>query len=63
MNVSRIHFDFARCSSCVVTSPQQSIGPPGMPSKTMISHGPEVVSAGKTKYSPTVGMRLKQTAE
>ena len=63
MNVSRIHFDFARCSSGVVTSPQQSIGPPGTPSKTMISHGPVVVSAGKTKYSPTPGTRLKQTAE
>src|SRR5947209_8179412 len=62
-NVSRIHFDFARCSSGVVTSPQQSIGPPGTPSKTMISHSPVVVSAGKTKYSPTVGIRLKQTAE
>ena len=42
---------------------QQSIGPPGMPSNTMISHGPVVVSDGKTKYSPTPGMRLKQTAE
>jgi hypothetical protein len=29
----------------------------------MISHGPVVVSAGKTKYSPTSGIRLKQTAE
>ena len=63
MNVSRIHFDFARCSSGVVTSPQQSIGPPGMPSKTMISQAPVVVSAGKTKYSPTPGTMLKQTAE
>ena len=63
MKVSRIHFDFAKCSAGVVTSPQQSIGPPGMPSKTMISHAPVVVSAGKTKYSPTVGIRLKQTAE
>ena len=45
------------------TSSQQSIGPPGTPSKTMISHGPVVVSAGKTKYSPTPGIRLKQTAE
>jgi hypothetical protein len=44
-------------------SSQQSIGPPGMPSKTMISHGPEVVRAGKTKYSPTPGTMLKQTAE
>ncbi len=63
MNVSRIHFDFARCSAGVVTSPQQSMGPPGTPSKTMISQGPVVVSAGKTKYSPTVGTRLKQTAD
>ncbi len=45
------------------TSSQQSIGPPGMPSKTMISQGPLVVRAGKTKYSPTSGIRLKQTAE
>ena len=43
-------------------SSQQSIGPPGMPSKTMISQVPVVVSAGKTKYSPTSGIRLKQTA-
>ena len=63
MKVSRIHFDFARCSAAVVTPPQQSIGPPGMPSKTMISQSPVVVSAGKTKYSPTVGIRLKATAE
>ena len=40
---------------------QQSIGPPGMPSKTMISHGPVVVRAGKTKYSPTSGAMLKDT--
>ena len=45
------------------TSPQQSIGPSGTPSNTMISHGPVVVSAGNTKYSPTPGQRLKQTAE
>ena len=63
MNVSRTHFDFSRCSCGVVTSPKQSIGPPGMPSNTMISHSPVVVSAGKTKYSPTVGMRLNATAE
>ena len=62
-NVSRIHLDFARCSAGVETSLQQSIGPPGTPSKTMISQGPPVVSAGKTKYSPTPGIRLKQTAE
>lgn len=42
---------------------QQSIGPPGMPSNTMMSQGPFTVSAGKTKYSPTVGIRLKLTAE
>ena len=29
----------------------------------MISQGPLVVSAGKTKYSPTPGTMLKQTAE
>ena len=45
------------------TSFQQSIGPPGMPSNTMMSQAPLLVSAGKTKYSPTVGMRLKLTAE
>ena len=28
----------------------------------MISHSPVVVSAGKTKYSPTPGQRLKHTA-
>src|ERR1700723_2099778 len=59
--VSRIHFDLARCCCGVFTSLQQSIGPTGIPSKTMISHGPVVVSAGNTKYSPTPGMRLKQT--
>ena len=37
------------------------MGPPGMPSNTMISHGPVVVKAGKTKYSPTVGAILKAT--
>ncbi len=62
-NVSRIHFDFARCCSGDLTSAQQSMGPPGTPSKTMISQGPFNVSAGKTKYSPTVGTRLKQTAD
>src|ERR1700722_19071308 len=61
--VLRIHLDFSRCLSGDVTSPQQSIGPPGTPSSTMISHGPVVVSDGKTKYSPTPGMRLKATAE
>lgn len=54
--------DLARCSAGVVTSPQVSIGPPGTPSNTMISHSPLVVSAGNTKYSPTPGIRLKQTA-
>lgn len=61
--VLRIQRLFSRCCSGVFTSPQQSIGPPGMPSNTMISHGPVVVSEGKTKYSPTVGIRLKETAE
>src|SRR5207248_2959663 len=46
-NVSRIHLLLARCSAGAETSPQQSIGPPGTPSKTMISHSPVVVSAGK----------------
>src|SRR5262249_26978502 len=54
---------FRRCASRDLTSRQQSIGPPGTPSYTMISQGPLVVSAGKTKYSPTPGMMLKQTAE
>ena len=40
MKVSRIHFDFARWSAGVETSAQQSIGPPGTPSKTMISQVP-----------------------
>src|SRR5260370_260497 len=62
MNVSRIHLLLARCSSGVRTSLQQSIGPPGTPSNTMISQGPVVVSAGKTKYSPTPGTRLNDTA-
>src|SRR5438046_9887131 len=62
MNVSRIHLLLARCSSEVFTSFQQSIGPPGTPSNTMISHTPVVVSAGKTKYSPTPGTRLNDTA-
>ena len=51
----------ARCSRGVVTSAQQSIGPPGTPSNTMMSQGPVVVSAGNTKYSPTPGIRLKLT--
>src|SRR6266581_3199394 len=62
MNVSRIHLLLARCSSGVLTLFQQSIGPPGTPSKTMISHPPVVVSAGNTKYSPTSGTKLKDTA-
>src|ERR1700693_4588754 len=45
-----------------ITSFQQSIGPPGTPSNTMISQGPVVVRAGKTKYSPTPGTRLNDTA-
>src|SRR5437588_10147350 len=62
MKVSRIHLLLAKCSSGVFTSFQQSIGPPGTPSNTMISHTPVVVSAGKTKYSPTPGTRLNDTA-
>src|SRR5437588_8279998 len=62
MNVSKIHLLLARCCSGVFTSCQQSIGPPGTPSKTMISHEPVVVSAGKTKYSPTPGTKLNDTA-
>src|SRR6266478_6220386 len=63
MNVSKIHLLLARCSSGVFTSFQQSIGPPGTPSNTMISQEPVVVRAGKTKYSPTPGTRLNDTAE
>ena len=63
MKVLRIQRLFSRCCAGVLTSPQQSIGPPGMPSNTMISHGPVVVSDGNTKYSPTVGIKLKDTAE
>src|SRR6266478_5635771 len=63
MKVSKTHLLLARCSSELFTSFQQSIGPPGTPSNTMISHTPVVVSAGKTKYSPTPGIRLKDTAE
>ena len=47
----------------VRTSSQWSIGPFGMPSNTMISQGPVVARAGNTKYSPTPGTRLKDTAE
>ena len=61
--VSRIQRLRSRCCSGVFTSPQQSMGPPGTPSNTMISQGPVVVSAGNTKYSPTPGTRLKDTAE
>src|ERR1700745_291212 len=62
MKVSRTHLLLAKCSSGVFTSFQQSIGPPGTPSNTMISQGPVTVSAGKTKYSPTPGTRLNDTA-
>src|SRR5713101_4626137 len=62
MKVSRTHLLLARCSSGVFTSFQQSMGPPGTPSNTMISQGPVVVSAGNTKYSPTPGTRLNDTA-
>src|SRR5580700_7848354 len=62
IKVSRTHLLLTKCSSGVFTSFQQSIGPPGTPSNTMISHGPVVVSAGNTKYSPTPGTRLKDTA-
>src|SRR5258708_27221500 len=61
-NFSRIRLLFARCSSGVFTSPQQSIGPPGTPSNSMISQGPVVVRAGQVKYSPTPGRRLNETA-
>ncbi len=53
----------ARCCSGERASAQRSIGPPGMPSNTMISQGPDSVRAGKTKYSPMPGIRLKQTRE
>src|SRR5437016_7427983 len=62
MKVSKTHLLLVRCCSGVFTSFQQSIGPPGTPSKTMISHGPVVVSAGNTKYSPTPGIKLNDTA-
>src|ERR1700730_14255935 len=62
MRVSRTHLLLAKCSSGVLTSFQQSMGPPGTPSNTIISHGPVVVSAGNTKYSPTPGTRLNDTA-
>src|SRR5712692_7693806 len=62
VKVSRTHLLLARCFSGVLTSFQQSIGPPGTPSNTMISQVPVAVSAGKTKYSPTPGTRLNETA-
>ncbi len=61
-NFCRISLLRRRCCPGVLTSPQQSIGPPGTPSNTIISHGPDVVSAGNTKYSPTPGIRLNATA-
>ena len=51
----RIPSDMARCSSAVLTESQQSMGPPGRPSKTIIWHGPSVLSPGKVKNSPTPG--------
>src|SRR5215813_1524941 len=62
INVSRTHLLFAKCSCGVFTWFQQSMGPPGTPSKTMISHAPVVVNAGNTKYSPTPGTKLNDTA-
>src|SRR6266550_4057330 len=62
MKASRTHLLLAKCSSGLLTSFQQSMGPLGTPSNTMISHVPVVVSAGKTKYSPTPGTRLNDTA-
>src|SRR6516164_11841207 len=62
MKVSRTHLLLAKCSSGVLISFQQSMGPPGTPSNTIISHGPVVVSAGNTKYSPTPGTKLNDTA-
>src|SRR5205807_782152 len=38
IKVSKTHLLSARCSSELFTSLQQSIGPPGTPSNTMISH-------------------------
>ncbi|KLR58666.1 hypothetical protein OX89_05840 [Diaphorobacter sp. J5-51] len=54
---------WARCSFGEAMLRQQSIGPPGRPSNTMMSHGPVVVSPGKTKYSPTPGITLNDTRE
>src|SRR5256884_9836573 len=62
MKGSRTHLLLAKCSSGVLTSFQQSMGPPGTPSNTMISQGPVVVRAGHTKYSPTPGTRMHDTA-
>src|SRR6266852_6181172 len=61
-NFCRISLLRRRCCDGFLTSPQQSIGPPGTPSNTMISQGPVVVRAGNTKYSPTPGIRLNATA-
>ncbi len=37
------------------TPDQQSNGPPGQPSHSRMSQGPDFVSAGRTKNSPTPG--------
>src|SRR5947208_14018945 len=62
MKVSQTHLLLARCSSELFTSFQQSIGPPGPPSDTMIPQLPVVLSAGSTSYSPTPGPRLSAPA-
>src|SRR5205085_8812043 len=59
---SNTHLLIAKCCSGVFPSLQQSMGPPGTPSKTVISHGPVMVRAGNTKYSPTPGIKLNDTA-
>ena len=61
--VSRIHFDLARCCSGDL-----DVAPAiHRAARNALEHhdlaGPVVVSAGNTKYSPTVGIKLKQTAE
>jgi hypothetical protein len=55
--------EVSRCSAADIPGSQRSIGPPGRPSNTMMSHGPLRVRAGNEKYSPIPGMMLKPTAE
>src|SRR5438477_12303249 len=50
MKVSRTHLLLAKCSSGVLTSCQQVIGPPGTLSYPMISQSHAVGSAGDSEY-------------